>query len=160
MIGGFNFNTPVNIQTNGTAIKNALFPCAFGNCTLSPLQQLNQQFVAAQLSLSAVASGLSSISVLNARLGCYSVALANFQPVTLSNGVVISLNSTVGDLFSQAQSAIRENRTQDMVPLAQIFALIATCGTDGLGVKISLLDWNPADWEPDLFLLPRRIRVS
>src|SRR5207248_7427242 len=85
LIGGVNNNSPINIQTNGTLIRNALIPCPISNCTLTPLQQLNQQFVAAQLSLAAVGGPSSPVGIdaLWSNLSCYST-LTNFQPVQLS----------------------------------------------------------------------------
>jgi hypothetical protein len=127
IIGGVNFNKPISIRTNGQAIQRALNPCLFGtNCRLTPLQYLNQGYVAAQLSLAAHGGGTNSIIAINVlwgRLRCYP-RLANFAPVTLSNGVTLTPGSMLKDLFMQAESAIRGNRTSDMLLLAQLFALL------------------------------------
>jgi hypothetical protein len=47
-----------------------------------------------------------------------------FQPVTLSNGVTITEESVLDVLFTQAVLAIKQNRTADFVPLANIIALL------------------------------------
>jgi hypothetical protein len=114
MIGGVNFNNPIDIRSNIPIIRQALQGGS------SPLQQLNREFVAAQLSLaSAGGSGSpAALNALNGRLGCYGL---NFAPVRLSNGFTLSPNSTLNDLFQQARSAIRENRTTDMLTLAGLF---------------------------------------
>lgn len=140
LIGGINNNNPVNIQTNGTAIRNALFPCpgANPNCPLTPLQQLNQQFVAAQLSLAAN-GGVSSpvaMNVLWSNLSCYP-DIVKVLPVTLSNGFTFTPDSMVKDLFDQARKAITENRTvenrnADMIKLAKLFKLLNSCNKSTL----------------------------
>jgi hypothetical protein len=48
----------------------------------------------------------------------------NFTQVTLSNGVTLDRDSLLDTLFMQSVLAIKENRTQDMVALAQILALL------------------------------------
>jgi hypothetical protein len=130
VIGGVNFNNPIDIQTNGPAIQRALNPCVTGiSCRLTPLQRLNQGYVAAQLSLAAHGGGTNSpiaLNVLWGRLGCYP-KLTNFAPVTLSNGVTLTPNSMVKDLFEQARKAIQQNRTADFIPLAQLFELLNSC---------------------------------
>ncbi len=139
LIGGVNNNNPINIQTNGTLIRNVLIPCPISNCTLTPLQYFNQQFVAAQLSLAAVGGASSPVGVnaLWSNLSCYST-LANFQPVKLSNDVILTPNSMLKDLFEQARKAITENRTaenraNDMTKLAGLLKLLnSTCNKSTL----------------------------
>jgi len=166
LIGGLNFNNPINVKTNVAAIKKALHPCLVNNCTLSPLQQLNQQFVAAQLSLLSAGGSAVTINVLWGTISCYGGALKTFTPITLSDGTVIGPNTMLKVLFMAAETAIRQNRTQDMVAIANIFKLLlgsvpGSCGPDGVGLKISLSpESNPDLWEPQWFVLPRRIRVS
>ena len=129
LIGGVNNNNPINIQTNGTLIRNALIPCPISICTLTPLQYLNQQFVAAQLSLAAVGGPSSPVGInaLWSNLNCYST-LTNFRPVQLSNGVTLTPNSMLKDLFEQARKAITENRTADMAAIADLLKLLnSTC---------------------------------
>lgn len=125
LIGGINFNTPTrDIQ----AIRSALQGNVFGFGNLTPLQQLNQQFVAAQLSLNFAGGGPVTANVLWANLSCYGGRLALFAPATLSNGFTFTPNSMLKDLFMQAEFAIRENRTTDMLALARFFALLnSTC---------------------------------
>lgn len=134
LISGVNNNNPINIQTNGTLIRNALIPCPISFCTLTPVQYFNQQFVAAQLALAAVGgpSSAAGINALWSNLRCYST-LANFQPVQLSNGVILTPNSMLKDLFEQARKVITENRTaadraSDMTKLADLLKLLnSTC---------------------------------
>jgi hypothetical protein len=116
LIGGVNFNVPVS-TTNVTAIKLALQGGA------SPLQRLNEEFVAAQLSLN-FAGGSGSPTAFSALQGHLSNYGLNFAPVTLSNGFPFTPNSTLNDLFEQARLAIRDQRTQDMPALADIFDLL------------------------------------
>jgi hypothetical protein len=92
----------------------------------TPLQQLNQQFVAAQLSLLDTCGHYSpqSFTVLEGNLSCSGL---NFRPLTLSNGVNLSVDSRLKDLFEQARFAIRDNRTTDMVVLANLFGSLRRC---------------------------------
>jgi hypothetical protein len=160
LVGGVNFNNPINIRTNIPTIKMALQGGS------GPLQKLNEEFVAAQINL-AQAGGTSSAPVMNAlwsNISCSGGGLKNFAPVTLSNGVVITPNSMLKEMFMQAESAIRQNRTVDMIPLATLFDLLngnnigGACGPDGVGLKIVGSVDGKSIWEPEPFLLPRRIR--
>jgi hypothetical protein len=117
-IGGVNFNNPVLVQSYVLEIRRALQGGA------SPLQTLNQQYVAAQLSLlvSGGPFGASgSGAVQNTSLRCYGL---NFAPMQLSNGFTVSRNTTFGELLSQSRSAITTNRTDDMTKLAMVLALL------------------------------------
>jgi hypothetical protein len=125
LIGGTNFNT---LTRDLQAIRLALQGNVFGFGNLTPLQQLNQQFVAAQLSLNSAGGSPVTTNVLWSELSCYGGRLAFFAPVTLSNGFTFTTHSMLKDLFMQAESAIHENRPVDMVTLAQFFkALNSTC---------------------------------
>lgn len=129
LIGGVNNNQPVSIS-NTQAIALALRGSPTSNSSLTPLQRLNQEFVAAQLSSNA-AGGSGSPVMYNAfwsMLSCYQI---NFAAVTLSNGVTINPSSLLNDLFQQAQLAIRENRLVDMNAIASIFDRLN--GNDPLG---------------------------
>jgi hypothetical protein len=117
LIGGTNFNNPVSIQRNKELIMQVL------QGGTGPLQMLNKQFVAMQLSL-ASAGGTGSPVVFNTFWSPIRCSGITFTPVTLSNGVSLSRDSLLDTLFMQAQLAIRENRTQDMVALANIIALL------------------------------------
>ncbi len=115
-IGGVNFNSPILVQNNVIEVNRAL------QGGTSPLQILNQQLLAAQLSLLAGPFGGSvPSSVQNSSLRCYSL---NFAPVQLSNGITLSRNTTFGDLLSQSRSAITSGRTDDMTKLAMVLALL------------------------------------
>jgi len=117
LIGGVNLNNPVSVLRNKDQIRLALQGGA------GPLQKLNQQFVATQLSL-ANAGGTASPVVFNtfwSRLSCSGI---DFQPVTLSNGVTLSPDSLLDTLVTQATLAIKQNRTVDMVAIANILALL------------------------------------
>jgi hypothetical protein len=117
LIGGVNLNNPVSIQRSKNQIRIALEGGS------GPLQRINQQFVATQINF-AYAGGTGSPVVFNtlwSRLRCNGI---EFQPVTLSNGVTLSPDSLLDTLVQQAISAIKQNRTQDMIPIAQILALL------------------------------------
>ncbi len=89
----------------------------------TPLQQLNQEFVAAQLNvLNAGGDGSPQVFyAMEGRLRCYNLA---FDPVALSNGFTITANTKLKDLFQQTKLCILEGRAQDMAPLAKIFDLL------------------------------------
>jgi hypothetical protein len=127
LIGGVNLNRPIHTQSNLALILQTLQGNIFpGLPPKTPLDRLNRAFLAAQLSL-ARAGGAGSPVAFNAlwgSLGCYEIT---FAPVVLSNGVVISTNSMLMDLFHQAELAILENRTADMNAIAAIFELLAFC---------------------------------
>ncbi|MCI0661087.1 MAG: hypothetical protein L0220_08435, partial [Acidobacteria bacterium] len=117
LIGGVNLNNPVSIQRSKDQIRIALQGGS------GPLQRINQQFVATQMSL-AFAGGTASPVVFNAFWSQLKCSGIQFQPVTLSNGVTLSPESLFDTLYMQAQLAIRQNRTADMIPIAQILALL------------------------------------
>ncbi|MGE0885993.1 MAG: SdrD B-like domain-containing protein [Blastocatellales bacterium] len=127
LIGGVNGNLPVSTN-NTSAIALALRNRVVGAPT--PLQRLNEEFVAAQLSINGAGGAGSPVmyNVFWSMLSCYQI---DFTPVMLSNGVTLSPASMLNDLFEQAQMAIRENRTADMNALASIFDLLN--GNDPLG---------------------------
>ncbi len=116
LIGGVNFNVPVSIQNGLLEIRRAL------QGGPSPLQQINQQFVAMQLSILVFDGPFgASPATLSSSLRCYGLS---FAPVQLSNGVTISRDTTINDLFAQARAAILENRTNDMPGIAMVIALL------------------------------------
>lgn len=116
LIGGVNFNRPIS-TTNIRAIEIAL------RGGTAPLQQLNQEFVAAQLNvLNAGGDGSPQVfSAMEGKLRCYNLA---FDPVTLSNGFTITVGTKLKDLFQQTKFCILDNRTQDMLALAKLFDLL------------------------------------
>jgi len=116
LVGGMNFNRPIS-TTNIRAMEIALR----GGPT--PLQQLNQEFVAAQLNvLNAGGDGSPSVFyAMESKLRCYKLT---FDPVTLSNGFTITTDTKLKDLFQQARLSILDNRPQDMPALAKIFDLL------------------------------------
>jgi hypothetical protein len=126
VIGGVNFNQPISVGENVDLIRHFLQGSAFPGFTPpTPLARLNQEFLAAQLSL-ALAGGAGSVkahSALNGQLQCYG-GMISFRPAVLSNGGAITHFSTLGYLFDQALLAIRENRTADMDTLAGLFNLL------------------------------------
>jgi hypothetical protein len=121
LIGGSNFNIPTN---DLQAIRLALRGNVFGVGSLTPLQQLNRQYVAAQLSLNSAGGVPVAVNALWSEFRCYGGGLAFFTPVTLSNGFTFTTHSMFKDLFMQAEFAIRENRTGDMLLLARFFELL------------------------------------
>ncbi|MGE0887115.1 MAG: hypothetical protein AB7P14_26635 [Blastocatellales bacterium] len=129
LIGGNNYNARVS-TVDAESIRMALQGKAWGYGVLTPLQQLNREFVAFQLSLM-LAGGEGSpvvFTALNSSISCYG---NKFSIVRLSNGETLNVNSRLGDLVNQAVLAIRENRTGDMSVLAQTFHSLN--GTDPLG---------------------------
>ena len=126
LIGGANNNQPTS---NRSQIALALKGTATG-FGLTPSQRLNQEFVAAQLSIIAAGGDGSPVAfnVFWSMLSCYNL---NFASTTLSNGFVLSPASMLNDLFEQAQLAIRQNRPADFDKLAAIFDLLN--GNDPLG---------------------------
>ncbi len=130
-LNGVNFNQAVSLK-NIDAIKIALQWCGadlYG--ALGPQERFNREWLAAQLNELWAACG-GSPSYYNAQwsnLSCYGFS---FAPVTLSNGVVITTNSMVKDLFYQAYLASIQNRHVDFLPLANLFALFN--GNDPLSV--------------------------
>jgi hypothetical protein len=116
LVGGVNLNRPVsttNIRVMELALRGGF----------TSLQQLNQEFVAAQLNvLNAGGDGSPQIFyAMEGRLRCYNLA---FDPVPLSNGFTITAGTKLKDLFQQAKLCILDSRTQDMAPLAKIFDLL------------------------------------
>jgi hypothetical protein len=108
-----NNNAPISIQFNLPEVRRALE----GGST--PLQTLNRQYVATQLS-NIAANDLGLVPA-TSPLRCFGV---NFTPVTLSNGVMLWRNTTFGELLSQTRTAILRNRTDDMLKLAMVLALL------------------------------------
>lgn len=117
LIGGVNLNNPVSIQRSREQIKIALLGGS------GAMQQMNKQFVATQMSL-AFSGGTASPVVFNAFWSPLRCSGIIFAPVTLSNGVTLTPDSLFDTLFMQSQLAIRQNRTADLIPLAQILALL------------------------------------
>jgi subtilisin-like proprotein convertase family protein len=130
LIGGVNFNIPVS-TANVTEIMLAL-QGGWGifNPQAHPLQTLNREFVAAQLSLLAAGGGGSPpvVSALNSLLSCSGL---DFTPLRLSNGFIFTPSTPLKDLFEQTRLAIQERRTEDMLALAKLWALLN--GQDLLG---------------------------
>jgi hypothetical protein len=122
LIGGVNYNSPVSTRDIAD-IKQALQGNAFGVGTLTPLQQLNQEFVAAQLSMEGAASdgGARVFTVMESPLHAWGL---NLVPVPLGNGFIVTRDTPMKELFAQARSSIFENRPADMVLLAAIFDLL------------------------------------
>ncbi len=123
LIGGVNSNNPIPIGPNNEDVQRAL------NGGESPLQKLNRQFVALQLSLLNAGTQANSPAVLNSQLRCYDVV---FDPLQLSNGFKLSRYSLFGDLLNQTRMAITENRVEDFTRLATVLGLLN--GDDQFGV--------------------------
>ncbi len=122
LISGVNFNHPVDVTTSQGKVLFALQGKGY-----SPQQLFNQHYVAAQLSL-ALMPLPGVISALPSSLSCYGLS---FEPVTLSNGVTISPDSSLGALLTQCDLAALKppsmERDADMVALANILSLLNTC---------------------------------
>lgn len=124
VVPGVNFNIPLNAQANRELIIDALQGRNLFTSVLNPTQRFTQQYVAAQINLfNGTAGGALTSNVLWSNISCYGV---NFVPVTLSNGVVLSPNSMLKDLFMQAtlitSNPVRTNA--DLNALSDIFALL------------------------------------
>ncbi len=116
LVGGMNFNRPIS-----TTDKRAMAMALRGGFT--PLQQLNQEFVAAQLNtLNAGGDGSPKVFyAMETRLACYGL---KFDPVKLSNDFPLSPETKLKDLFQQARFCIYDNRSGDMLTLARIFDML------------------------------------
>lgn len=114
IIGGVNFNNPVSIHTNLTDVRRALRGGS------SPMAILNQQYVAAQISLAVVNSGSLS-GILNSPIRCYNLMM---DIVQLDNGFTITRTTMLRDLLAQARLSLVENRTEDMLRIANILVLL------------------------------------
>lgn len=116
IIGGVNFNRPVS-----TSDTRKLELALRGGFT--PLQQLNQEFVAAQLNvLNAGGDGSAKVFyAMEGPLTCYNL---RFDPVTLSNGFVLTPDSQLKDLYREARLCISSSNVQDQIALTKIFDLL------------------------------------
>ncbi len=114
IIGGVNFGNPVSIQSNLLDVRRAL------RGGVDPMAILNQQYVAAQLSLAAVNTSTLP-GVLSSPIRCYNLM---FDMVQLDNGVTLSRATLLRDLLAQARLSILENRTDDMLRIANIMAML------------------------------------
>ena len=113
LIGGANHNAPIS-----TSNKRLLTLALRGGIT--PLQKLNQEFVAAQLN-ALLAGGEGSVKyhyAMEGKLKCYGM---EFAPITLSNGFVLSPETRLKKLFREAKLSIFEARSADQLALAGIF---------------------------------------
>lgn len=116
IIGGVNFNRPIS-TTDKRRIEMAL------RGGFTPLQQLNQEFVAAQLNLlNAGGDGSPRVFyVLEGPLTCYNLS---FDPITLSNGFVLTPDSLLKDVYREARLAIFNNSVPDQIALTKILDLL------------------------------------
>jgi len=134
IIGGVNNNAPVS-TSNIAAIQMALgglFGLLQGGTvesSSSSVQQLNRGFVAAQLGLLFAGGQTIAFEALWSHLSCYDLF---FAPISLSNGVILTPNSVLNDLFEQALLAIQENREGDVRLLASLFDQLN--GSDPFGL--------------------------
>lgn len=116
IIGGVNYNRP--ISTTDTRRMELALRGGF-----TPLQQLNQEFVAAQLNvLNAGGDGSAKVYyAMEGELTCYNL---QFAPVTLSNGFVLMPTSQLKDLYREARLSISSGNAQDQIAVAKILDLI------------------------------------
>jgi hypothetical protein len=124
VIGGMNFNRPIS-----TTDKRAMQIALRGGH--SPLQQLNQEFVAAQLNL-LNAGGYGSartIYAMEGRLKCYGM---DFAPIALSDGATLSPDTKLRELYEHSRKCIETNNVQDMAGLVRVLDLLN--GNNPLGV--------------------------
>lgn len=118
IIGGYNFNTPVSVNDNREVVLFVLKGSRQFGGPATPLAFLNQQYVAAQISMSLLGW---KYDALWSSIGCYGKLIPKTQ---LSNGKVLSGDSMLKEVFEQALAAIKENRTADMTKIANIFAIL------------------------------------
>jgi hypothetical protein len=126
-ISGVNLNHPVDCVAQPAPIIFALRANSL-HYSFSPLAWFNQQYVTAQLT-QALVPMLTVYSVTKSALGCYGL---NFEPVKLSTGVILTPNSTLGDLFTQCDltgiAADSAERDADLETLAKILSMLnSTC---------------------------------
>ena len=123
IIGGFNFNGPTS-TTNTAAIQLALRRGdPLNRPAPQPLDRLNREYVAAQLTVLSI-GGMGAPAAIDALWSTFRCNGLDFAPVTLSNGAKLTPDSMLKELFMQAQFAIDDGRTVDMLPLAQLFFLL------------------------------------
>ncbi|MGH8731858.1 MAG: hypothetical protein ACREVF_09120, partial [Burkholderiales bacterium] len=82
-------------------------------------QQLNQQYVATQLSLLGQPGG--DHAALRSNLLCYKL---NFQPTQLSTGAILNPSMTLGELFDQIRLTGRSGKPIDQRQLATLLHLL------------------------------------
>ncbi|MFN0086161.1 MAG: IPT/TIG domain-containing protein [Blastocatellia bacterium] len=114
-IGGVNFNNPVSVQTNVDDVRRALQGGS------SAMQDLNQAYVALQLSVTAASGAFPSAGIMASSMRCYGL---RFAPLTLSNGFALTRNTTLSDLLVQTRQAVLENRIDDMVKITSVMAAL------------------------------------
>ncbi len=121
IVPGLNFNNPIRWESADDSIRYVLKGGnPFGFQPTGGYRLFAQQYVTAQLGIELSANGPAKFDALWGSLSCY-VLPAGALPVTLSNGVTLSTDSMLKDLFMQAQSALKENRLDDMDKLGKLF---------------------------------------
>ncbi|MDX2029638.1 MAG: hypothetical protein SF339_03145 [Blastocatellia bacterium] len=116
LVAGMNNNRPMS-----TTDKRGMLIALRGGWT--PQQQFNAEFTAAQLNmLNAGGDGSPTVFyALNSRLRCYGL---DFEPVTLSNGVTLSPESHLRELYQVSRQCVALNMTEDLPALTRIFDLL------------------------------------
>ena len=138
IVPGVNFNRPVNVCRFDDQVLYALKGgTIYGTTPRNDYWRFVQQYVALQLGLELSASGPAQFDALWGVMSCYNLP-AGTLPVALSNGVTISSDSMLKDLFMQAQFALRDNRQADMAKLGRLFEALngnafgySTCNSAG-----------------------------
>jgi hypothetical protein len=128
IIYGVNNSLPTDTSRWRT-IQSALQGNPFG-MSLTPLQRFNQEYVAAQLNILSY-GGPGAPTVANtmwANLSCYQIT---FDPITLSNGAVLTRDSMVKELYMHLTAAVQGRRTGDLIKLTQVLDLLN--GNDARG---------------------------
>lgn len=108
---------PVSIERNKDLILNLL------QTRGTVQQEFNRQFLALQLSFRFY-GGAASPVVINVLWSSFRCSGVTFQPVTLSNGVVITPDSVINVLYQETFTAVTQGRIDDQLKLAQIMALL------------------------------------
>jgi hypothetical protein len=136
-IGGVNFNNPI-----GTDSYNQMWLALRGNQVGSstPMQKLNQEMVAFQISLLFAQGGGGSpayFEAMDAQLCCYGFT----NTTILSNGAAITPQTTLRELLTQAVASFKEYRYADYLPLWDFFFRLNTDDPTPMSCNSK---WDPA----------------
>ena len=109
-VGGWNMDAVYSTGSTQTIIM-ALQGNPMGYGTLTPDQMLNQEYVAAQLSM--LQFGGADFGARKTPLKCYGFTTT----LQLTNGRLLTPESPLGDLFGETYSAFKDRRVGDYLPL-------------------------------------------
>ena len=113
-VGGWNMDAVYSASDTRTMVM-VLQGNPMGYGSLTPDQMLNQEYVAAQLSM--LQFGGADFGARKTPLKCYGFTTS----LLLGNGHLLTPESPLGDLFGQAYSAFKDRRLEDFLPLWNFF---------------------------------------